>query len=120
MCGMTCQIRRTVFNMDKDLLLTILSMTGIFGILTKLLWDGISKRFKKIRTDQEALEKGVQALLRDRLICQYDTYRKVGSAPIHVKDSFENMYLQYHALGANGVMDSIREEFQKLPTEDNT
>lgn len=101
-------------------MLTIFSMTGLIGIITKLLWDSISKKLKKISTNNEALEKGVQALLRDRLICRYDEFKKVGAAPIHVKESFENMYQQYHALGANGVMDSIRDEFQKLPNaEDN-
>ena len=27
------------------------------------------------------------------------------------------MYNQYHSLGANGVMDDIKEKFESLPTE---
>ena len=31
----------------------------------------------------------------------------------------ENMYLQYHALGGNGVMDDIRQKFFALPLRKN-
>ena len=64
---------------------------------------------------QIALESGVQALLRDRLIYQYEKYKSRGYAPIYAKENFENLYEQYHKLGANGVMDSIHEEFKNLP-----
>ena len=33
-----------------------------------------------------------------------------------VKDNFDNLYQQYHALGKNGVMDSFHEEVMELPT----
>lgn len=102
--------------MLKDIIATALSMTGLIGIVAKFLWDKFSKKLQKMHSNQEALERGVQALLRDRLVSRYDEYIKCGYAPIHVKENFENMYQQYHALGANGVMDSIREEFNALPT----
>lgn len=101
--------------MSKDMMLTILSLTGIVGLAVKCVWDSISKKISRKKEGDEALTKGIQALLRDRLICLYDEYRLIGSAPIHVKDSFENMYQWYHALGANGVMDAIHEEFQNIP-----
>jgi hypothetical protein len=63
----------------------------------------------------EATEKGLQALLRDRLIYQYDKYKDKGYAPIYAKENFENLYQQYHRLGANGVMDDIYNDFRKLP-----
>lgn len=102
--------------MAMDVFVTALSMTGLVSIVAKFLWDNFSKKLQKMRTNQEALERGVQALLRDHLISRYDEYIKRGYAPVHVKENFENMYQQYHALGSNGVMDSIREEFNTLPT----
>ena len=65
---------------------------------------------------QEALERGVQALLRDRLIEIHDEYCPKDEIPLHVKDNFDNLYQQYHALGKNGVMDSFHEEVMDLPT----
>ena len=65
---------------------------------------------------QEALERGVQALLRDRLIEIHDEYCPKNEIPLHVKDNFDNLYQQYHALGKNGVMDSFHEEVMDIPT----
>lgn len=64
----------------------------------------------------KALKKGVQALLRAQMIVDYNHYAEKGFAPIYAKENFENCWLQYHALGANGVMNDIHERFMRLPT----
>lgn len=94
------------------LVLTIVSATGILGITTSEL----IRRIKREKQHEVATEKGLQALLRDRLIYQYDKYKAKGYAPIYAKENFENLYQQYHNLGANGVMDDIYNDFRKLPT----
>lgn len=58
---------------------------------------------------------GVQALLRAELIRDWNYYSEKGYAPIYARENFENVYTQYHALGANGVMDDIRQRFLALP-----
>lgn len=63
----------------------------------------------------EAVCLGVQALLRDRLLREYNRHSEKGYAPIYAKENFENMWIQYHSLGANGVMDEFREKFMNLP-----
>lgn len=75
------------------------------------------KRFKANEAKTEAVCLGVQALLRDRLIHEYNKYVDKGYAPIYAKENFENMWTQYHNLGVNGVMDEIHVTFMKLPTE---
>jgi hypothetical protein len=97
--------------MLQSIFITILTSSGIIGIFTQFLLN----RLKESERKQQALEQGVQALLRDRLIYQYDKYKSKGYAPIYAKENFENLYEQYHKLGANGVMDSIHEEFKNLP-----
>lgn len=62
-----------------------------------------------------AVKKGVQALLRDRLIQGYKFYRAQGWADEDDRSNLENVYVQYHALGANGVMDNLRQKFLDLP-----
>ena len=62
-----------------------------------------------------AVKRGVQALLRDRLIQGYKFYAAQGWADVDDRSNLENVYVQYHALGANGVMDDLRGKFLQLP-----
>lgn len=62
-----------------------------------------------------AVKKGVQALLRDRLIQGYKFFRIQGWADEDDRSNLENVYIQYHKLGANGVMDNLRQKFLDLP-----
>ena len=92
---------------------SVLSATGILGIGTR----SILNRMQKQDARQKALEYGVQALLRDRMLQCYNKYIDAGFAPIYAKENYENMYRQYHELGGNGVMTHLHEEFMALPTE---
>lgn len=64
-----------------------------------------------------AVKRGVQALLRDRLLQGYKYYRAQGWADENDRANLENVYVQYHALGANGVMDDLRQRFLALPPD---
>lgn len=86
------------------------------GILFTL-WGVIYNRIKKKNDRYESLKLGVQALLRDKLYDKYDKYTELGYAPIRARENFENIWLQYHNLGKNGVMDDIHNRFMELPTE---
>lgn len=68
-----------------------------------------------VRTQIKAVKHGVQALLRAQLISEWNYYSEKGYAPIYARENFENVYLQYHSLGANGVMDDLRKKFLDLP-----
>lgn len=92
--------------------LSILSASGILGIGTR----AILTRIKRQETQQKALEMGVQALLRDRMLHSYNKYAELGYAPVYAKENFENMYQQYHGLGGNGVMTQLHMEFMELPS----
>ena len=65
-----------------------------------------------------SVKRGVQALLRDRLLQGYKFYRRQGWADEDDRSNLENIYLQYHNLGANGVMDDLHNKFLALPAED--
>ena len=86
------------------------------GILATA-WGFIYSRIKKKNDKYEALKLGVQALLRSKLYEMYDKYTELGYAPIWARENFENVWLQYHNLGKNGVMDDIHEKFKLLPIE---
>ncbi|MDE5620877.1 MAG: hypothetical protein K2I80_10280 [Ruminococcus sp.] len=94
-------------------IISVLSASGILGIGTK----AILARLKRQENRQKAVELGVQALLRDRMLHNYNKYMEQGYAPIFAKENFENMYQQYHGLGGNGVMTQLHTAFMELPTE---
>ena len=85
----------------------ILSLLGVGGVITGFLITLI----KYVK----GVTKGVQALLRAELITDWNRYSAKGYAPIYARESFENVYQQYHNLGANGVMDDIHKKFFELP-----
>lgn len=64
---------------------------------------------------QKALMLGLQAVLRDRLLQTYNAAASRGFADFSDRANFENMYAQYHQLGANGVMDDVRAKYLALP-----
>lgn len=98
-------------------------IAGIVTIVVCLINNSVQlvniKKASKSITEAElqATKLGIQALLRDRLYWTYNHYNTKGYAPIYARENFENMYNQYHSLGANGVMDDIKEKFENLPTE---
>ena len=64
-----------------------------------------------------AVQNGVQALLRDRMLTSYHYCSRKESASVDEKENFEQMYLQYKALGGNGVIEHIYQNFLDLPLE---
>ena len=78
-----------------------------------LLLGAIVSSWVQIRS----VKRGVQALLRDRLLQGYKYYRAQGWADEDDRTNLENVYIQYHNLGANGVMDDLRDKFLALPPD---
>ena len=94
-------------------ILSLLFGSGLLITILTAVWRKIKQNEKKT----ESVQLGVQALLRDRLYSTYLKYAEKGYAPIYARENFENMYNQYHTLGANGVMDDVYKKFMALPLE---
>ncbi len=73
--------------------------------------------FKYIMAQIKGIKLGVQALLRAKMIDEYNKWEDRGYAPIYARQNFENCWQQYHNLGVNGVMDDLHKKFLELPTE---
>lgn len=72
-----------------NIVITLITSSGIIGILTKT----ILTRIKKVEQRNKALELGVQALLRAEMIEQYEKYKARGAAPLYARDNYENMWI---------------------------
>ena len=86
-----------------------LCLLGVPAILAAIV--------KYLLSQIKGVRLGVQALLRAQMISDYNKWEDRGYAPIYARQNFENCWKQYHALGANGVMDDLHAKFLALPTE---
>ena len=77
---------------------------------------GLVKLVTDIQKSGQATNAGLQAVLKDLLKIRYLEWIEKGYAPMDARDDLEKMYQAYHSCGANGVMDSLREQFLELPT----
>lgn len=97
---------------DKlSLIMSVLGVPALFAALCRWL----IRRIKASDVRAEATQRGIQAMLRAQMISEYNKALDKGYAPIYAKDNFENAWKNYHALGANGVMDDIHERYMNLP-----
>lgn len=90
------------------------SFLGVPSVMSILVW--FYHIIKKQSVQYVALKMGLQAMLRAQMINDYNYWSEKGYAPVYARQNFENLWEQYHALGANGVMNDIHERFLNLPT----
>lgn len=93
----------------------ILSLLGCSSLISALI-GALITRLVTFKKENDALKKGIQALLRAQMINDYNKWTTKGYAPIYARENFENCWKQYEALGENGVMSDIRAKFLALPT----
>lgn len=86
----------------------------ICGVATVALAGFYGRMMRK----QRALEMGVQALLRDRLVQAYYHYSERGWVTLHGLESVNKMYQEYHNLGGNGTVSKLVEDINKLDVRD--
>lgn len=71
----------------------------------------------KQKARMHAVEKGVQSLLRDRIIQAYNHYVEKGYIPIYGMENVLNMYEAYHGLDGNGTITELVHDLKDLPHE---
>lgn len=66
---------------------------------------------------QEALENGVQCLLRNSIVSDYNKYQSKGYCPIYAKETIKKTYKAYSALGGNDVATGLYHELLSMPSD---
>lgn len=77
----------------------------------------VSKRQQEESRKSAALQDGMQALLRDRIIQAYNHYQDKGYCPIYGKENVKRMYDAYHVLGGNDVATKLKDTLMEMPEE---
>lgn len=92
----------------------------LFAAVSALLgicYRQLSKQIKEERVKNAALQDGMQALLRDRIIQAYNHYQDKGYCPIYAKENVKRMYDAYHILGGNDVATQLKDKILLMPEE---
>ena len=95
-----------------EFLLSILLMiaTGVIGYIGGMMKKRISKEIDEDR----AIKNGLRALLREKIIEICDRCIDRGYVHIHNLESIDDLYIQYHELGGNGMVTKLVEDTKKL------
>lgn len=95
-------------------------LTWAFGIISGVLVLKV-RQLKKHQAEQEcrqqALEEGVQALLRGEIIRAYEKYQERGNITVHGLEAVEKAYTAYHVLGGNGTVTKLMDDMREMEVE---
>ena len=92
----------------------------LFAIITGIIAFGykkISHRLEEEREKNKAIAEGVQALLRENIVGNYNKYLARGCCPIYAKESVKKAYAAYSALGGNDVAEALYKKILEMPEE---
>lgn len=89
----------------------------VFGLLIAILTfvvRTLSARIRKQQEENKALRDGMRSLLRRQIIADCEQAIKEGFCETKTKDTIEDMYESYHALGGNGVITRLKDQVMNL------
>lgn len=86
-----------------------LSCTGLYG--------SVVKHLKKEQKKNDAIAEGVQSLLRENIVQNYNKYQDREYCPIYAKESIKRVYKAYHNLGGNDVATKLYKTLLEMPEE---
>ena len=97
----------------------------IINIITSIVVAILTFQFKKIAQEherkndeldkrQKAISDGLESLLREKIIDNFNRYSERGYCPIYAKESIKQVYKAYHALGGNDVATELYNKILKM------
>lgn len=76
--------------------------TAVLAVLSWLI-KAMREQLAEEKKKNEAIAEGVQSLLRESIVNNYNRYSDKGFCPIYAKESMKKVYKAYHNLGGNDV-----------------
>lgn len=87
-----------------------------FAVLA-FAWKMLYSKLKEQQEKNDAIAEGVQSLLRESIVTNYNRYSSKGYCPIYAKESIKKVYHAYSDLHGNDVATGLYKELLELPTE---
>lgn len=78
------------------------------------LYRNIASRLKSEQAKNAAIAEGVQSLLREAIVSNYNKYVEKNYCPIYAKESMKKVYTAYHNLGGNDVATELYMKILKM------
>ena len=87
------------------------------GLMAVLAWGykSVSQRLKDEHERNAAIAEGVQSLLRESIVGNYNKYLEKGFCPIYAKESIKKVYHAYHDLDGNDVATGLYKKLLEMP-----
>ena len=103
--------------LEQIIVYIITTILGIaLGFVTSKLKKTKEKDEKEKKKD-EAIELGVQALLRNEIIRRYREFESKGEISILDQENLDEMFTQYKNLGGNGTVKKMMNDLYELKTK---
>ena len=100
--------------------------TGIIGYFFYKLKKSSEKRasqeeqrLQAVLDHEEAIDKALRALCRDRILQGYRYYKRNGGISAQDLETQTKLYYAYHALGGNGTITAIYKKILELPLKES-
>ena len=93
-------------------------LTALVGIAVRSLQkreDLKQKEREEDRLRDIAIEQGLRAMLRDRILWTCEKHNELGYADTKARTGMQMMYDAYHGLGGNGAVTDAYNSFRNLP-----
>ena len=88
-----------------------------FWAVSKINFRKLRKRLETEEKKNIAIANGVQAMLRDAIINNYNKYNDKGYMPIYARESVKKIYEAYQGLGGNDVAHDLYEKMRHWDTD---
>lgn len=85
--------------------------------VSKINFRKLRKRLETEEKKNIAIANGVQAMLRDAIINNYNKYKDRGYIPIYARESVKKIYEAYQGLGGNDVAHDLYEKMRHWDTD---
>lgn len=81
------------------------------------LYRDVRKRLLVEQKKSTAIAEGMQSLLRESIVQNYNKYQEREFCPIYAKESIKRVYEAYHNLGGNDVATKLYNTILNMPEE---
>ena len=92
-------------------------MFAAISFVLGILYKDVSRRLREEQKKNDAIAEGVQSLLRESIVQNYNKYQDREYCPIYAKESIKRVYAAYHNLGGNDVATKLYNKILDMPEE---
>ena len=90
---------------------------GLLSLIISGMYADVVRKLEVEHRKSNAVAEGVQSLLRENIVHNYNKYTEREYCPIYAKESIKRVYAAYHNLGGNDVATKLYEKILDMPEE---